>query len=86
MTTELTMPEGYERWNRAHLGAFKKGAAHFLAGGSLDMCPYEDHRKPSGRLSWSRSFIGAWQDGWRWAQQELQPGTSDTARTSSPAQ
>ena len=26
-------------------------------------CPYQDKRKPSGGLSWSRSFIKAWLDG-----------------------
>jgi hypothetical protein len=29
----------------------------------MEDCPYEDKRKPSGKLSWSRAFINAWSDG-----------------------
>ena len=27
-------------------------------------CPYEDKRKLNNKLTWSRSFITAWCDGW----------------------
>ncbi len=31
----------------------------------LDSCPYEDKRKPSGKLSWSRAYRNAWVHGWQ---------------------
>lgn len=40
------------------------------AGIELEDCPYDDERKPSGKLSWSRAHIRAWQDGWRRYHQE----------------
>jgi len=52
--------------NRAHRGAYLKGVAARVAGEDQSACPYEDRRKPSGRLSWSRSFISAWRDGWEY--------------------
>lgn len=61
----VELPNGFENWNRAMRGAYLKGVHARLAGKSLATCPYEDHRKPSGRLSWSRAFINAWCDGWR---------------------
>ena len=57
-------PHGFDGWNRAHKGAWLKGAKAATAGEALAACPYEDHRKPSGMLSWSRAYIRAWQDGW----------------------
>lgn len=60
------LPDGADRWNRAMLGAFRKGMRAALSGEPITACPYRDHRKPSGGLSWSRSFICAWEDGWRW--------------------
>lgn len=66
---EPLLPSGAHRWNRALLGAFKKGISAQQAGLDLDSCPYEDKRKASGRLSWSRSFISAWRDGWLWSAQ-----------------
>jgi ribosome modulation factor len=59
------VPSRFDEWNRAHRGAFLKGVKARHAGEPLSACPYEDHRKPSGMLSWSRAFIRAWQDGWR---------------------
>ena len=49
--------------NPALYAAYVRGLAAGVAGDSLDSCPYEDKRKPSGRLSWSRGFINAWRDG-----------------------
>lgn len=63
------LPSGFELWNRALRGAFIKGAEAHMGGLPVDACPYRDKRTDSGRLSWSRSFIRAWQDGWRYAQE-----------------
>ena len=57
-------PNHFDRWNRAHRGAYKKGVAAHARGEPGEACPYLDKRKPSGRLSWSRSFILAWEAGW----------------------
>lgn len=67
-------PDRFDRWNRAHRGAYKKGVAAFNEGKKIRDCPYIDKRKESGRLSWSRSFICAWDDGWRDARQQSRLG------------
>ncbi len=59
----LYTPRGFENWNRAHRGAYRKGQRAAIDGLPPSACPYVDKRKSSGRLSWSRSFIRAWQDG-----------------------
>jgi len=51
-------------------GAFLKGADARLAGQGMNECPYEDKRKPSGKLSWSRAFMNAWRDGWQYAEHD----------------
>jgi hypothetical protein len=61
----------YKGWNKAMVGAFKKGANAYLAGADLSACPYQDKRKLSGGLSWSRAFMGAWRDGWFLAHKTL---------------
>ena len=63
-------PANFGAWNPAMRGAFLKGSAHCLEGGSIDDCPYQDKRKPSGKLSWSRAFINAWRDGFQYAQHD----------------
>jgi hypothetical protein len=68
MVPEPTLPWDAYRWNKAIRGAFRKGAIAHRAGLPQSACPYGDKRKPDGRLSWSRSFISAWQDGWRWSE------------------
>lgn len=50
-------------------GAERKGAVAYLAGEPITACPYADHRKPNGGLSWSRAFGNAWRRGWRKAEQ-----------------
>jgi len=50
--------------SRAFRGAYYKGLRARMDGEPKSACPYEDKRKPSGRLSWSRAFIRAWNDGW----------------------
>lgn len=44
--------------------AVLRGMRDALTNVSLEDCPYEDKRKPSGLLSWSRAFQNAWRDGW----------------------
>ena len=66
----MEYPSDMPRWNRALAGAFRKGMAAHQNGQSITDCPYGDHRKPDGRLSWSRSFQNAWRDGWFWAEQK----------------
>jgi ribosome modulation factor len=63
----LNTPNLFDKWNRAHQGAFKKGYAAFASGVAADQCPYDDKRKDNNRLTWSRSFSAAWRDGWLWA-------------------
>lgn len=62
------LPSDAYRWNRAIRGAFKKGILAQQSGLPKTACPYADKRKPSGGLSWSRSFESAWRDGWLWAE------------------
>jgi hypothetical protein len=72
MANEFVMPHRGHQWNRAHLGAYRKGWNAFNDGVPLIECPYPDHRKPGGGLSWSRTFINAWRDGWRDARRRAQ--------------
>lgn len=67
MPVELPIPEptGFQNWNRALRGAYRKGVNACLQGHQLSDCPYKDKRKADGRLSWSRSYITAWWDGFR---------------------
>lgn len=49
--------------NRALNGAYLKGRKAGLAfkrSGSKTACPYIDHRKADGRLTFSRAFRRAW--------------------------
>jgi ribosome modulation factor len=48
-------------------GAYLKGLMAGLADEPVESCPYEDKRKQSGRLTWSRAFRTAWGDGWKFA-------------------
>lgn len=67
MPSGPNLPHDSYRWNKAILGSFKKGILAQQNGVPIQDCPYGDKRKPDGRLSWSRSFIAAWRDGWLWA-------------------
>lgn len=58
---EFIAPPGFETWNRALRGAYRRGWNDAMGG--KYKCPYEDKRKDCGRLTWSRSFICAWGDG-----------------------
>lgn len=53
-------------------GAYLKGLLAGLADESEDACPYEDKRKPCGRLTWSRAFRAAWFEGWDDARENRQ--------------
>ncbi len=44
------------------LGAERKGFDAYILDNPL--CPYHDIRKPSGKLSWSRAYINAWEHGY----------------------
>lgn len=70
MSAPFVPPRGFESWNRALQGAYRKGWAAFLEGKPQNECPYNDKRKDCGRLTWSRSFITAWQDGWSESQKQ----------------
>lgn len=60
----MKMPDGFEKWNPALRGAYRKGVKASAQGIPLSACPYQDKRKPGGQLTWSRAFIAAWCDGW----------------------
>jgi hypothetical protein len=66
----MAIPKDIWKWNRSMRGAYMKGRLAAQEGGTEDDCPYADHRKPSGRISWSRAFINAWMDGFRDAVRE----------------
>lgn len=60
----MKLPHNFNTWNKALRGAYSKGYRAAMEHLPKTACPYEDKRKPSGKLSWSRSFINAWDDGW----------------------
>lgn len=60
---DLQPPPRFDKWNRAMQGTYIKGARAFLAGESVEDCPYLDKRTDSGRLTWSRAFQITWVDG-----------------------
>jgi len=64
-------PQSFERWSPAMRGAYFKGAKAAHAGQGDDACPYRDKRNDTGRLTWSRAFISAWEDGHRDAIQHI---------------
>lgn len=66
----MKLPTNFQQWNRAMRGAYLKGYRAFEAGDPEASCPYEDKRKESGRLTWSRAFQSAWSDGYRDAKNE----------------
>lgn len=57
------LPQYFEHFNPAMKGAYRKGAVAATLGQTMQSCPYDDHRKPDGRLSWSRAFIRVWEQG-----------------------
>ncbi len=75
----MVKPEGFDNWNPAMRGAFKKGYEAFKAGQPRTANPYDDKRKDCGRLTWSRSFIACWDDGWAWAEKQSKIKTQVSA-------
>lgn len=65
VTLPIPEPSSFRSWNRSLQGAYRKGAVARLEGRKITDCPYQDKRKDDGRLSWSRSYITAWTDGFR---------------------
>jgi ribosome modulation factor len=63
--------EDADRLDRAHRGAYYKGRAARHAGKTLDDCPYQDKRRFSGGLTYSRSFRKVWAEGWEAADREI---------------
>lgn len=70
----IPAPSGFDCWNRSLQGAYRKGVLACSDGKDLSDCPYKDKRKDDGRLSWSRSFIAAWRDGFRDAEKHRNSG------------
>jgi len=61
----LRYPIGFDAWNQALRGAYRRGALAARAGlVGRDACPYRDRRTYRGAVTWSRSFITAWLDGY----------------------
>lgn len=78
-------PWNFYRWHRATRGAFERGMRDAQAGVGSGECPYPDFRKPDGRLSWSRSFRTAWQDGFSYVVDGRAPAASpDSAKKEFP--
>ncbi len=67
----MIKPYGYDNWNPAMRGAFKKGYEAYCEGKSQIENPYKDKRKDSGKLTWSRAFMKCWDDGWKWAEKQI---------------
>lgn len=63
-------PYNFSNWPASLRSVFLKGAHARLTGEPIEACPYVDRRTASGRLTWSRSFISAWEDGWRHADRD----------------
>lgn len=51
--------------NRAILGAYKKGIKARADGLPESACPYDDKRNWQNKITWSRTFVKAWVNGWR---------------------
>lgn len=62
-TLPSPLPSNFDSWNPAMRGAYLKGRRAWAEGLRIEACPYRDKRKDCGRLTWSRAFIRAWEDG-----------------------
>jgi hypothetical protein len=58
------LPEGMEKWNRALRGVYLKGREACLKGVPQYQCPYADKKNGRNRITWSRSFVIAWHNGY----------------------
>ena len=72
MIEEMAQRAGREEYGNtpAQRGAFVRGYLAWYAEKPIESCPYPDTRKDDGRLTFSRSFIRAWEAGWRRASLE----------------
>ena len=75
----MVKPEGFDKWNPAMRGAFKKGYEAYQEKQPKTANPYIDKRKDCGRLTWSRAFMACWQDGWEWAEKQSKVKTQVSA-------
>lgn len=69
----MKKPRNFDKWSPALRGAYHKGYDAGISGEPESACPYDDKRKNSGRLTWSRSFIAAWHDGWKHGRRDGTP-------------
>jgi hypothetical protein len=61
---EKDLPQDFNRWNPALRGAYMKGRRSAAEGQQAYIsCPYPDKKNGRGRVTWSRSFLVAWHDG-----------------------
>lgn len=51
--------------NRAVIGAYRKGKKAKADGLPVTACPYKDTRTYRGGITWSRTFMNAWWDGYQ---------------------
>lgn len=72
------LPPSFGSWNRAMRGAYLKGRRAHAEGLGREACPYFDKRNASGRLTWTRAFARAWEDGFN------DGARYDTSKTESP--
>lgn len=59
----MKTPPDFNKWNRSHQGAYRKGyeaGMTFRRSGSKTACPYLDHRKADGRLTFARAYRKCW--------------------------
>lgn len=51
MNTTMPKPNGFDSWNPALRGAYRKGYEAGISGAPIVSCPYKDKRKPSGGIA-----------------------------------
>jgi hypothetical protein len=81
----LKAPLGFDRWNPARRGAYRKGYEARAAGAPC-LPPYRDKRTARGAPTWSRSIRNAWRQGWAKANEKLRssPAIAPRAETWNP--
>ena len=63
-TTMIAVPMEDCNFKGPQRGAWKKGWIAHFEGKNFSDCPYKDKKSMSGRITFSRSFRKAWQEGW----------------------
>lgn len=74
----MKTPDNFSSWNRAMRGAYARGYRDSMAGVPIHQCPYQDTRKWDNRITWSRAFARAWEDGWQAAREDDPINTGKT--------